>query len=63
MYSGCYANVSVNFYPYNVSGNKGVAAGLNNVQKVADGERLSGASSATDDFDFEDAEFDDDFLA
>ena len=63
VYSGCYANVSVNFYPYNVSGNKGVAAGLNNVQKVADGERLSGASSATDDFEFEDAEFDDDFLA
>lgn len=63
VYSGCYANVSVNFYPYNVSGNKGVAAGLNNVQKVQDGEKLSGASSATDDFDFEDAEFDDDFLA
>lgn len=62
VYSGCYANVSVNFYPYSVSGNKGVAAGLNNVQKVQDGERLGGASSASDDFDFVDVETDDDFL-
>lgn len=63
VYSGCYANVSVNFYDYEVSGNKGVAVGLNNVQKTRDGERIGGASSASDDFDFEDADFEDDFLA
>jgi len=49
-YSGCYGRVSLNFYAFNVSGNKGIAAGLNNVQKLADGERLSGGSSAEDDF-------------
>lgn len=63
VYSGCYANVSVNFYPYEVSGNKGVGVGLNNIQKTRDGDRLGGASSASDDFDFEDADFEDDFLA
>lgn len=28
VYSGCYCNVSVNFYPFNANGNRGVAAGL-----------------------------------
>jgi len=49
-YSGCYGRASVNFYPFSVSGNKGVACGLNNLQKLADGERLSGGASAEDDF-------------
>ncbi|MGG1601189.1 DUF2815 family protein, partial [Paenibacillus naphthalenovorans] len=31
VYSGCYAKVSINFYPYDAKGNRGVAAGLNNV--------------------------------
>lgn len=53
-YSGCYGRASVNFYAFNVSGNKGVAAGLNNLQKLEDGERLSGGSSAADDFGSED---------
>lgn len=58
-YSGCYGRVSLNFYPFNVSGNKGIAAGLNNVQKLAEGERLSGGSSAEEDFAAEeDADFD-----
>lgn len=61
VYAGCYVNVSVNFYPYdNIS--KGVGAGINNVQKEADGTPLSGRSSAADDFDFIDADSDDDFL-
>lgn len=54
-YSGCYGRASINFYPYdNIS--KGVAAGLNNVQKLKDGEPLSGGTSAEEDFgeDFED---------
>jgi len=51
VYSGCYCNVSVNFYAFAVEGNKGIAAGLNNIQKVKDGERLSGGSSADEDFE------------
>lgn len=51
VYSGCYCNVSINFYAFNRDGNKGIAAGLNNIQKVKDGERLSGGSSADEDFD------------
>lgn len=50
VYSGCYGRVSLNFYSYNTNGNKGVAAGLQNVQKTADGEPLSGRSRAEDDF-------------
>jgi len=50
MYSGCFGRASVNFYPFSKDGNKGIAAGLNNVQKLADGERLGGGSRAADDF-------------
>lgn len=49
-YSGCYGAVTVNFYPYSVSGNNGVAAGLGNVIKTRDGERVSGGRSADADF-------------
>lgn len=64
VYSGCYARVSLNFYAYNVNGNKGVTAGLNNVQKIADGERLGGKTAAEDDFDDDfEWEEDDDILA
>ena len=49
--SGDYCNVSVNFYGFAASGNKGVAAGLGNIQKVRDGERLAGKASAASDFD------------
>lgn len=49
-YSGCYGRASINFYAFNVSGNKGVAAGLNNLQKLEDGTRLSGGASAEEDF-------------
>ena len=51
VYSGCYCNVSINFYPFNANGNRGVAAGLGNIQFVKDGERLSGRASADADFD------------
>lgn len=55
-YSGCYGRASVNFYAFNTNGNKGIAAGLGNVQKLKDGEPLSGRSTAEEDFasDFED---------
>ena len=51
VYSGCYCYVSVNFYPFAASGNRGVAAGLGNIQFVKDGERLAGRTSAEADFD------------
>jgi hypothetical protein len=49
--SGDYCNVSVNFYPFNANGNRGVAAGLGNIQKLKDGERLSGRTDAASDFE------------
>ena len=60
VYSGCYARVSVNFYAFNSNGNRGIACGLGNIQKVRDGEPLGGRSSAADDFS---TDFDDDFLS
>lgn len=55
LYSGCYGRASVNFYAFNTSGNKGVACGLNNLQKLEDGERLGGTvSSPEDDFGTDD---------
>ena len=51
VYSGCYARVSVNFYPFDASKTaKGVAVGLNSIQKLEDGEPFSGRSSASADF-------------
>lgn len=61
IYSGMIARVSINFYGFAVSGNKGVAAGLGNVQKVDDGERLGGGASAAEDFDIEKDDEDFDF--
>ena len=49
-YSGCYGAVTLDFFPYENSGNKGVGAGLNNVIKTRDGDRLSGGRSADEDF-------------
>lgn len=59
VYSGCYGRASISFYPFNVNGNRGVGVGLNNIQKLSEGERLGGSrASAEDDFsdDFEDEE-------
>ncbi len=54
-YSGCYGRASINFYAFNTAGNKGIACGLNNLQKLEDGERLSGGPTAEEDFgDFDD---------
>lgn len=59
--SGDYIRAVINFYGYNVNGNKGIAAGLNNIQLVEKGEPLGGASAAEDDFDELDTD-DEDFL-
>lgn len=58
-YSGCYGRASINFFAFNAAGNKGVACGLGNLQKLADGERLSGGTTAEEDFgSFEDEDDD-----
>lgn len=49
-YSGCYGRASINFYAFAVKGSKGIAAGLNNLQKLRDGEALAGFSTAEEDF-------------
>ena len=63
LYSGCYVRASINFFAFNTNGNKGVAAGLGNIQKWADGEPLNGRVRAEDEFEALDAEDDDDFLS
>ena len=60
IYSGVYARVSINFYAFNSSGNKGIACGLGNIQKIRDGEPLGGRTNAEDEFT---TEADEDFLA
>lgn len=60
-YSGCYGRASINFYAFNVS-SKGIAAGLNNLQKLEDGEMLAGGSTAEEDFGGENAMADDDMM-
>lgn len=60
VYSGCYGRASINFFAYNSNGNKGIACGLNNLQKIRDGEMLGGGRASAE-ADFSDA--DDDFLS
>lgn len=50
----------MNFYGFNNNGNRGIAAGLGNIQKLRDGESLGGRSSADEDFDA--VEDEEDFL-
>ena len=59
VYSGVYGRASITFYAFNSSGNKGIACGLNNLQKIRDGEPLGGKASAEEDFAADD---DEDFL-
>ena len=61
VYSGAYGRASVNFYSFDVSGNKGIACGLSHIQKLKDGESLGGKMSIAEAFadDFED---DDDLM-
>lgn len=49
-YSGCYGRASINFYAYNSNGNKGITAGLNNLQKLEDGESLGSITTPEEDF-------------
>jgi hypothetical protein len=57
VYSGCYVKVSVNLYLFDTKGNRGIAAGLNNIVKIQDGEAMAGRASVNEDFageEFED---------
>ena len=60
VYSGCYVRASITFYPFNTNGNRGIAAGLGNIQKLRDGEPLGGKANAAEEFETYD---DDDFLS
>lgn len=60
VYSGVYGRASISLYAFNSNGNRGIACGLNNLQKISDGEPLGGKARAEDDFNTED---DDDFLS
>lgn len=50
IYSGCYGRASITFFAYNNNGNKGISAGLNNVQLLEEGEPLGSTTSAEQDF-------------
>lgn len=62
IYSGCYARVSINAFAFNTNGNKGVSFGLNNVQKLADGDPLGGNVAANPEDDFEALDDEDDLI-
>lgn len=64
LYSGIIGRASINFYAFNSNGNRGIACGLNNIQKLSDGTPLGGHSRAEDDFaDLEEEEDEEDFLS
>ena len=49
-YSGCYGRASITFFAFSSNGNRGIACGLNNLQKLRDGEPLGGRTTAAADF-------------
>lgn len=56
IHSGCYINISLNTYPFDVAGNKGVALGLNGLQFHAEGESIGGYTGSESDFDAEESD-------
>ena len=63
VYSGCFGRASITFFAFNSNGNRGIACGLNNLQKLKDGPRLGGRASAEQDFAGFTDDGDEDFLA
>jgi hypothetical protein len=49
-YPGVYVRADIRAFAYDVSGNKGVSFGLNNIQKVRDGDRFDSRVAAVDAF-------------
>ena len=60
VYSGCYVQAVLDFFPYNQSGNKGIGVGLRGIRKIKDGAPLSGGGVS--DSDFDDAFIEDDLI-
>lgn len=58
-YAGCYARATVNPYAWSYMGKNGVSFGLQNIQKIADGEPFSGRTDAEQDFDATGGDFGD----
>lgn len=50
LYAGAKVRASLTAFAYDTKGNKGVSFALNNIQKIADGERLDNRKAATDEF-------------
>ena len=63
IYSGCYVRVSMHFYAFNTNGNRGIACGLDGVQKIRDGEPLGSRCNVNVDFADDDDESDEDYLS
>lgn len=49
-YAGSVVRASLNAFAYETKGNRGVAFGLNNLQKIKDGPRLDNRKAAEDEF-------------
>lgn len=50
-YAGCFARASMIAFYYNEAGNEGISFALQNIQKLEDGEKLSGRRNASEEFD------------
>jgi hypothetical protein len=51
IYAGCWGRATLRAYAYDNAGNKGVAFGLQNFQKLRDGDSLSGRVKAEQEFE------------
>ena len=59
VYAGCYAHATVNTFAYDTAGNRGIAFGLQNLQKLGEGEPFGNRSTPEQDFGISDAPADD----
>ena len=48
IYDGCYGRACVTLYCYQIEGKAGIAVGLNNLQKLKDGEKIVANDSQSD---------------
>lgn len=58
VYNGMWAIVKLHSYPYDYKGTKGVSFNIDALQKRRDDEKLSSGYDASQDFDFEESDFD-----
>lgn len=50
-YGGCYARAALNAFAYDAKGNRGISFGLNNIQKLRDGDPFGNRTKPQDDFE------------